>query len=110
MDFSEMDTATLEDKVDWYEQQGWESNLEAAKDELSSRQGEDLSEAQLSDSNTAEQKAETLYQYLQTAGKYADAGDKDTYWEMLEDVNHTLGEVSEEVNQIYSQKVNDDWD
>ena len=110
MDFSEMNTATLEDKVEWYEQKGWESNLKAAKEELSSRQEEDLSEAQLSGSSTAEQKAETLYQYIQTAGEYGDAGDMDTYFEMLEDVNHTLENQSAEVNQIYSQKVNSDWD
>jgi transposase len=110
MSFENLSAEELRSKKEWYAANGWDTNLEAAREELSSRQEEDLSEAQLSGSSTAEEKAETLYQYLQEAGEYADEGDKDTYWEMLEDVNHTLEQESAEVNQIYSQKVNSDWD
>ena len=109
MDFSEMDTATLEDKVEWYENRGWESNKRAAKEELQSRQQQDLSTGELSGS-TAEKKAETLHEYLKTANQYAETGDKDTYFEMLQDVNHTLEEESEEVNQLFSEKVDGDWE
>ena len=108
--YQSLTTDELKDKKDWYEQKGWDTNAEAAKDELQSRQQQDLSQEDLSDSSTVEEKAETLYQYLQTAGKYADAGDKDTYWEMLNDVNHTLEQESGEVNQLFSDMVNSDWD
>ena len=108
-DLQSLTTEELREKKEWYEENGWESHVEVAKEELSNRQQQDLSSEDLSDSSTQE-KADTLYQYLQMANQYADAGDKDTYWEMLNDVNHTLEQESGEVNQLFSDMVNSDWD
>lgn len=100
-------TEELQSKLEEYQEWGWSVHEQAVKDELESR--EDLSTEGLSGS-PAEVKAETLYQYIQTASDYEEAGDKDTFFEMVNEVNQSLEEMSGEVNQRFSEKVNSDWE
>lgn len=55
MDFEDMSVEELEEKKEWYEKQGWESNKRAVKEELTNRDESDLSyEERLSEANLSD--------------------------------------------------------